>query len=90
MFSFRDKQLLESILNAINIILFPDLRSDVEEMDSYISEESDVGAYFPHIVNTIGMAICRPVDSTYMSITHKQGFDEVINFFMYFNRLVCF
>ena len=42
MFSFRDKQLLESILNAINIILFPDLRSDVEEMDSYISEESDV------------------------------------------------
>lgn len=36
-----------------------------------------MGGYFPHIVSTIGMAICRPNEGTFMSITHKQGFDEV-------------
>ena len=65
------------ILNAINIILFPDLRVNVENDDSLISEESEMGAYFPNVVNTIGMAICRPVESCYKSILHKQGIDEV-------------
>ena len=76
-FLFRNKSSFEMILNAINIILFPDLIVDSENVDSLFSEESDVGAFFPSIVSTIGMAICRPVESSYMSIIHKQGFDEV-------------
>ena len=64
------------ILNAINIILFPSLQTEVDDEVSYISNDSELGAYFPHIVSTIGMAICRPVESSYLSIDHKQGFDE--------------
>lgn len=65
------------IFNAINIVLFPDLRIDKDESDSSFSEENEIGAYFPHVVSTIGMAICRPAEGSYMSIIHKQGFDEV-------------
>ena len=65
---------METILEAVNIILFPDLRPDNEDSKT---EESDVCTYFPHIVSTMGFAICRPSHGTFMSVSHKCGYDDI-------------
>lgn len=74
----RDRSLLQTVLDTINIILFPDLRPVDDDVDSsMISTDKEEGAYFPHIINTIGFAMCRPVVGNYLSLNHKKGFDEV-------------
>ena len=74
----RDRSLLQTVLDTINIILFPDLRPVDGDVDtSMISTDKEEGAYFPHIINTIGFAMCRPVMGNYLSLNHKKGFDEV-------------
>ena len=74
----RDRSLLQTVLDTINIILFPDLRPvDCEVDTSMISTDKEEGAYFPHIISTIGFAMCRPALGNYLSLNHKKGFDEV-------------
>lgn len=65
---------METILEAVNIILFPDLRPDNDDSKT---EDSDVCTFFPHIVSTMGFALCRPSHGTYMSVSHKRGYDDI-------------
>lgn len=77
-----DKALLHVLLETVNIILFPDLRPAVDESDGSAvqqHEEGECGAFFPHIISTVGFAMCRPAFSAFMSINHRSGFDEVFN-----------
>lgn len=76
-----DKALLHVLLETVNIILFPDLRPAVDESDGSAEqqrEEGECGAFFPHIISTVGFAMCRPAFSAFMSINHRSGFDEVL------------
>ena len=47
-----------------------------ESQESQV-EEPDVCTFFPHIVSTMGFAICRPHYGTFMSISHKRGSDDI-------------